>query len=427
MTTTQKLRLDREALFERLGYQPHPGQLEVHRSRASRRVLACGVRWGKSRAAAMEALAAALEPRDRAYGWVVAPTYDLADKVFREIAIITAEHLRHRILTLKEHERKLVIRNLGGGVTEIRGKSSDNPVSLLGEGLDFVVVDEAARMKPTIWQSHLSQRLIDKKGWALLISTPKGKGWFYNLYQRGQSADPQYQSWNWPSWTNPYLDAKAIKAECDRLPEAVFDQEYGGKFIEGAGAVFRNLDRVCTGHRQEPEPGHRYVAGVDFAKVADYTVLAIADKDSHPPQVLAWDRFNRIDWELQVERLKGSLVRYNNAVANCDTTGVGDPIYEALASRGCRVAPYPFTQRSKQALIQNLAIMIERREIILPRREVWPEAVDELEAFEYEVTDAGNVKMEAPSGQHDDTVIAIALCAWLMRKFGSTKSVEFLL
>jgi len=38
--------------------------------------------------------------------------------------------------------------------------------------------------------------------------------------------------------------------------------------------------------------------------------------------------------------------------------------------------------------------------------------IDELEAFEYSVTENGNVRTGAPSGYHDDTVIALALAAW---------------
>src|SRR5207253_1062165 len=151
-----------------------------------RRVVACGVRWGKTWAAAMEALAAAMQPSERSIGWVVAPTYDLCERVFGQIVVVVASHLRHRIVSLKEHERRLVLRNMGGGLSEIRGKSADNPVSLLGEGLDYVIVDEASRLKPLIWESHLSQRLIDKQGWALLISTPRGRGWLYDLWLRGR-------------------------------------------------------------------------------------------------------------------------------------------------------------------------------------------------------------------------------------------------
>src|SRR5882762_8380998 len=64
--------LNKQALFRDLGYEPHPGQAEIHASTASRRVVASGVRWGKSRCAAMEALASAMEARDRSIGWVEA-------------------------------------------------------------------------------------------------------------------------------------------------------------------------------------------------------------------------------------------------------------------------------------------------------------------------------------------------------------------
>jgi len=48
---------------------------------------------------------------------------------------------------------------------------------------------------------------------------------------------------------------------------------------------------------------------------------------------------------------------------------------------------------------------------VLPRPDLWPEGIDELEAFEYSVTDSGNVRTSAPSGIHDDCVIALALAA----------------
>ena len=71
--------LNKRALFADLMYEPHPGQLEIHDSTAPRRIVACGVRWGKTLCAAMEGLAAAMQPAERSVGWVVAPTYDLAD------------------------------------------------------------------------------------------------------------------------------------------------------------------------------------------------------------------------------------------------------------------------------------------------------------------------------------------------------------
>ena len=90
--------------------------------------------------------------------------------------------------------------------------------------------DERAELEQWISSSDANrrefERLIDRKGWALLISTPRGKGWFYDLFRRGQGSDPQYASWNHPSASNPHLDPKVIESERSRLPERVFRQEF---------------------------------------------------------------------------------------------------------------------------------------------------------------------------------------------------------
>ena len=403
------MRLDKAALFEDLEYKPHEGQKPVHASTAPRRVVACGVRWGKTRCAAMEGLAAALTPAKRSYGWTVAPTYELSEKVFREIVIVAAEHLRHRIVSLREHDQKLVLRNMGGGLSEIKGKSADNPVSLLGEGLDWLIVDEAARLKPSIWEGFLTQRLIDRNGWALLISTPKGKGWFYEAYRRGQGRDADFESWNEPSWRNPHLNAEKIDAERARLPDRVFRQEFGAEFVEGTGAVFRNVRECARVDFQAPMRDEIYVAGLDLARTHDFTVLVILNAKK---EVVFADRFTRLDWATQVGRIKAALDRFNNASVVVDSTGAGEPIFEQLREEGISVEPYSFTQRSKAALVNNLALMLEQSEIALPRADAWPELIEELEAFEYAITENGATRTGAPTGMHDDCVIALALAAW---------------
>jgi len=404
------IRLNKTALFEQLGYVPHEGQSLVHRSRAKRRVLACGSRWGKSVCAAMEAIAAAMEPRKRSMTWVVAPTLDLADKVYREVVIVVAEHLKHRLVEIKQHDKRLILRNLGGGLSEVRAKTADNPVSLLGEGLDFLIVDEAARLKPQIWSSYLAQRLIDKDGSALLISTPKGKGWFYDMWRRGQGKrDPHYESWNAPSWQNPHLKRELIEAERERLPERVFAQELGGQFIEGAGSVFRNVRECATGTWVEPVARQRYYAGLDLARVEDFTVVVVMNEAR---QVVWADRFHRLDWNLQVNRIVALTQAFNEARVLVDSTGAGEPVYESLLEAGVAAEPYTFTTKSKAALVDNLALMLERSELVIPRADVWPDLVEELEGFEYSITDSGNVRTGAAGGLHDDCVMALALAAW---------------
>lgn len=424
-----KRKLNKFALFRDLGYTPHRGQIPVHRSQARRRVLVCGVRWGKTWCAAMEGLAAAVAPATDSKGWVVGPTYDLANRVFRQIVLVATSRIPHLIVELKESERLLVLRNLAGGLSEIRAKSADSPVSLLGEGLDWLIIDEAAQLRSEIWTARLSQRLLERRGWALIITTPTGRGWVYDEFRKGQGRDPDYESWNAPSAQNPIIDPALIEAERARLPERIFRQEYLGEFLEGAGAVFHGVRDCATGTFLDPIPGQVYFAGLDLARVEDYTVLTIMNRKH---QVVFVDRFHRLDWDIQVNRIRATADRYNRAHILVDSTGCGEPVFEALRRAGCRVEPYPFTAKSKSDLITNLSLMIEQRKIVLPRPEIWPEGIDELEAFQFTVTDTGGVKMEAPYGYHDDCAVSLALAAWELREsrsapqFRSFRSVEAL-
>lgn len=234
-------------LFRSLHYAPHPGQVLVHKSRAPRRVMACGVRFGKSTCAAMEAVAALMEPAQERRGWCVAPTYALAMKVFQRVVDTLRMYLPHRIIKYDHREHHILVRNIGGGTSQLWGKSADAPVGLLGEGLDFLILDEAARLPREIWDAHLSQRLVDREGWALLISTPRGCNWFYSAYQRGQRGrDAAFESWSFPTWDNPHVSRELVEAERGRLEDDVYRQEYGAEFV---GAHAEPCD-TCKG----PDP-----------------------------------------------------------------------------------------------------------------------------------------------------------------------------
>lgn len=92
-------------------------------------------------------------------------------------------------------------------------------------------------------------------GWATLISTPNGRGWFYDLHTRGR--DPQetdYASFHFASNTNPYFPAQEWDEARRTLPHDVFRQEYMAEFLEDSAGigdpVYDDLCRVLP--RIEP-------------------------------------------------------------------------------------------------------------------------------------------------------------------------------
>jgi hypothetical protein len=340
--------------------------------------------------------------------WIVSPKYAQTTIMWRMIKKYLPKNY---VKDIKEGE--LVIELLNGST--IWAKSADNPDALVGEGLDLLIMDEAARVKPDAWEIALQPALSDRKGSAIFISTPKGKNWFYNLYLMGtnESQYPEYKSFNYPSDCNTTIDgfAEEIERRRETTPELIFRQEYMAEFIEGGGEVFQDVRDVLEDSLREPVPGHNYVMGVDLAKHKDFTVITVADVQTG--KIVHFDRFNKIDWGFQRDKIKDVFKRYNDAVAYIDSTGVGDPIVEDLQRMDVICSGYNFSVRSKYELIKNLMIMIRDKKIYIPHIRV---IIDELSAYTFETLPSGIIRYGAPEGMHDDCVSSILLCAWGLSK-----------
>jgi phage terminase large subunit-like protein len=294
----------------------------------------------------------------------------------------------------------------GGGWVQVR--SADNPDSLRGEGLDFVVLDECAFVRENAWLEALRPSLSDRRGGALFISTPKGRNWFWRSWLRGQDEQRiEWESWRYPTSANPYIDKAEIEAARVGLPERIYRQEYDAEFIDDAGGVFRGVVDAATATEQEKAiPGHGYVIGVDWAKHSDFTVLSVIDVNTRAQAAL--DRFNQIDYTLQVSRLTALYERFKPHLVIAESNAMGEPIIEQLQRQGLPVQPFVTTNATKKAAIEALALAFERGSL-----EILPDAVQvgELQAYEMERLPSGLMRYNAPPGMHDDTVIALAL-AW---------------
>ena len=258
------------------------------------------------------------------------------------------------------------------------------------------------------WESTLRPTLSDTQGRAVFISTPRGRNWFYELFARGQDPQyPDYESFTFPTSSNPYIKDEEIEQARATLPSDVFSQEYLAEFMENSAGVFRHILSCVKGALEEPQPGHVYVIGWDAAKYTDFSVITVVDIGRK--HVVAFDRFNGINYTLQLERLEAVAKKYNNARVIMDSTGQGDPLLEQVKASGIYVEGMNFTNAKKQQLIDNLSLQIEQEEVSFPEIK---ELINELSVYKYEMTRAGNVTYAAPSGYHDDCVISLALAVW---------------
>lgn len=123
-------------------------------------------------------------------------------------------------------------------------------------------------------------------------------------------------------------------------------------------------------------------------------------------ECLEMDRFNNLDWPFQKGRIKAFVEKWD-ALLVMDATGVGDPIYDDLNDVLPRVLPVRFTPKTKTSRVRGLMVAVEQKKVRWPSS--WEVLTAELKRYEYSMTAYGNVQYSAPSGYHDDCVMALAL------------------
>ena len=381
----------------KLKTRPHEGQRVVHEDPARFKILAAGRRWGKTRLGVSECLDVAI---DGGRAWWVAPSYKMSGVGWRPLARLGVKLGAE----VRRGDRQILLANGG----EVAVRSADDPQSLRGEGLDFAVIDECAFISEPAWTEALRPALSDRQGGALFISTPKGRNWFWRLWMRGQDAGQgEYASWRFPTSANPFIEASEIEAARTQLPERVFQQEYLAEFIDDAGGVFRRvMDAATAEQQQQAVAGHQYIIGVDWGKSNDFTVLTVLD--THENAVVYVDRFNQIDYAVQVGRLQALAERFRPDRIIAEQNSMGDPLLEQLGRMGLPVQGFMTTNASKAGIIEGLALAFERGEIRIPND---PTLIGELQGYEMERLPGGTFRYSAPEGLHDDMVMSLAL-AW---------------
>lgn len=387
--------------------RPHPAQQQILDEARRFNVVALGRRAGKSTLAQHLLAHVALHARPAGY---FAPTYKLLAEFWREVRAVLEPVTRMK--SEQDHRLELIT----GGTLECWSMDDPNPAR--GRKYALIVVDEAAMVHDLleIWQLALRPTLTDLAGGAWFMSTPRGLNDFWSLYQQGQDTlNVDWQSWQMPTSVNPFISTDELVSAQHELPERAWAQEYRAEFLQlEGGGVFRGVDAVARLEPQPPTQYHQYVFGVDWGRSNDFTVISIIDATTL--EQVAVDRFTQIDWEFQSERLHRWADLYQPRAIVAETNAMGNPMVERLqqgygrvygdSRRALPMQPWLATNASKAAAIQSLSLAIENGDITLLDDQV---QTGELLAYEAERLASGMLRYGAPQGQHDDTVIALAL------------------
>lgn len=296
--------------FEQTGYTPHEGQKIAHYDSTRHRVLSNGRRWGKSMFGGkeLEGMAFVRNWRQEPMrGWIIGPEYTDAEKEFRIIyntfKKLGIDTISSKFLSNVENGNMHIQTNWG---FDLQCRSARHPESLVGEGLDFVLLAEAGRHRRRTFTEYVRPALSDKRGISIMTGVPEDaseNALLYWGYEKGQAGNPQWKSWRMPSWTNTAVfpggrnDPEILEAE-DDLTEDEFRRQYGGEFILKRGRVMKEWDDEV--HVQDLEYSYDLplYAAVDFGYTNDWVWLWIQhDPLTNRVYVIGEQRFRMRDTE----------------------------------------------------------------------------------------------------------------------------------
>jgi predicted phage terminase large subunit-like protein len=338
--------------------------------------------------------------------WWVGPTYSIARLGWRE-----AKFLASQIPGSIPHKGSLTIDFSSGGMIAFR--SSDVPENLRGEGLDLLIMDEADFQPEEVWSEVLRPALADRKGAAIFISTPNIEGgWFNRIYLSGQLGNPDnvpylnkpnasadnIKSWQFSSYTNPYLDYKEIEKAKEELPSIIFRREFLAEFVSVVGA---RVKREWLKYVDNIPSNLTVSMGVDLAisekASADYTAIVVLGRDPTGILYVLDAQRIRASFAEQIIFIKQTADKWKPEIIAVEDVGYQRSIIQTLNHQTSLNVHGVRPDRDKIARFSPLEARFEQGQIYLNRNLPIP--------FEAEL-------LSFPVAEHDDFCDAFGY-AWL--------------
>ncbi len=398
-----------EAFLEQIAplWAPHPGQREFLVNTARIRVLACGRRWGKTDACAVDVLAALRSPTPTRH-LVLAPTLDQARLVLDRAMDLGAMAEERGLLPVEPSRFRATPYPVWlRGAHRVHARSGHVLRHLRGREATHIVVDEAAFVPEALVTEIALPMLATTGGRLTLISTPAGTNHFWRFFVMGQDGHPNIWSRASPSWENPMVSLETLELQRALISERAYRVEYGAEFLSLEGQVFceEAVQRCVVAALPDPEPP--FSVGVDWAKFVDSTAVVVLSGTRRDAWIVDLATMQGESFADQVVRVIDFLAGFGGRkVVHCDATALGhEPTQMLKRALETGVEFVSFSQEVKAKLVQDLAWMVETGAL---RFAPHPKLLQELRAFRAERAGMG-LRYGAAPGFHDDVVVALAL------------------
>lgn len=414
-------------------YQLEPHQKAFLRDEASNRVLFWGRRMGKSEIVIIDMMHKTIFTPNYSI-FAITPFANQAERLSEQMSDII--HRSDGIISLftKDIQKKKHLVNRSKIQLSTAGK--DTTSGLIGGGANYVFMDEAQDLSEILYSKIRpilrGQILGDPK--IVFSGTPRARqGFFYNsinnayrIYEDNQvTQNPEgiYSLHRKPtvfldeedniiSTGTPRITIDEMEEEKIALSLMEFKQEYALQFLDTLGKVFptKLIEECESNDPLEFGSLKPCVAGLDFGKINNNSVLFIAEFDKYKNLEIKYMH----EWELGTKYtevtdfMKNTIPKHYPKLIklSADITGVGQGVLEHFDGfTTYEVEPIMFSQRSKIDLVENTVAMMEANKISYPYHKRF-----QMEMSQYMREIGKNNLIKYVKGESDDYVDAYVLC-----------------
>lgn len=351
-------------------------QLAIHNDPATIKFLACGRRWGKTIFVIIEIIILCLS-KPNAKVWYIANSYSQTEYAFNKLCKCGIQAL----LKINHTYPKSIVFPNGSTVTfKSVGLNEKHQDSLRGEGLDLIIVEEAAFLNPVVYYKILLPMITDRKsGKMIIICTFHGKNWFYT--ETVNNSDPTFQK----GWIIPTHSGMKFQSERgkriyekirERTPEEVFKEEF--ECIPNDASSDLDIEACLT--LDYGNGSGQNILGLSFnEKIASMSFAIIRESDG---AILDTGRMGA-----KVNKLNDLLNKYKPKVSVVGCR-LGNRLYKHFAENKIKLIRYRAPVAHTEVMLSQLALDIQNKKLLLKKR---MKIFDQLNKYKYDNRVTGSV------------------------------------
>ena len=325
-------------------------------------------------------------------GGYITPIYGQGKSIMDQItktaesAIVTSNRMEGTIQFLNGSQLKFL--------------SSDNPDNVRGFRFTHLIIDECAFIKEHALNTAILPTLNPQGKKCLMVSTPKGKNFFYNWYNKKDVVSIKF-----PLTECPYINPILIQEAKKSLPPDIYKQEFEAEFVDSGNDVFIGIDKVSNVNSFNISKTEVYI-GIDTGLTDDKSVLTLLDTTGRVRYV---DHCNNDSIQSISQRFISIMNKFIVVGGYIETNGIGRAMYDLIKPSFPRIKAFNTTQDNKMEMVRKLIGDIESLNIELPTADLLPELHAEFTTYTYKMSNNGKLSFTHSSGGHDDFIDSLML------------------